>query len=97
MTLDIVMKDWANSHAPTIIPNLYKEHKWTIRIEEKWASVDDAGNYFNSTGLDQRVEWATQILESWKTATRTSWDMWVFSSKREAEKFITLYSLTWAQ
>jgi hypothetical protein len=99
MTLDQVMKDWAMSHAPDINPRLYRgqQRKWTVKIEEVWASVDDAGNYFNSTGLDQRVEWTAKTLDTWKTATRTSWDMWVFNNKKEAEKFITVYHLTWAQ
>jgi hypothetical protein len=99
MTLEQVMQEWASSHAPDIKPRLYmgQQRKWTIKIEEVWASIDDAGNYFNSTDLDKRVDWTAHVLETWKTANRTSWDMWVFSSKREAEKFITLYTLQWAQ
>ena len=96
-TLDEVMKVWAESSLPTIRPKLYQgqNRKWHIRLIEEFASVDDAGNHYNSSKLDERVNWALQTLETWKTAHRTAWDMWYFNSKRDAEKFITVYYLVW--
>jgi hypothetical protein len=98
-TLDQVMTQWAMSHQPIIKPVLKRgaRRKWTVRLEEVFPSVDDAGNYYNSSDLDNRVEWAFEILKTWKTAHRSAWDMWMFDSKREAEKFVALYGLTWVQ
>jgi hypothetical protein len=68
---------------------------YTITLEEEWPSVDDAGNYFNSSDLDNRVKWATIELDKWDHVSRRAWDKWQFKSRRDAEKFITLYNLVW--
>jgi len=94
-TLDQVMKQWAMSAEPIIKPTLYAHNKiWMVELEEVWP--DGEPKYTNSP-LDDRVEWCCQTLKDWPNATRTSWDMWRFESKRDAEKFITLYTLVWAQ
>lgn len=81
---------------PIIKPSLVMRGKrWNIVLEEAWPSVDDAGNYYHSSGLDDRVEWAVVELKKWDT-TRTAWDTWQFNSRKDAEKFITFYNLTWA-
>lgn len=43
------------------------------------------------------VDWTSNELIKWKGVTRISWDMWKFSSKKEAEKFIVYYNLKWEQ
>ena len=50
-----------------------------------------------SNRLDQAVEWTTERLESWDNCQRMAWDMWDFKSKHDAEKFITMFHLSWAQ
>jgi hypothetical protein len=47
--------------------------------------------------LDDIVEWTDKELTKWKDCRRIAWDMWQFKSKREAEKFITLFHLIWQQ
>lgn len=91
------MQQWAESNQPiTIKPELYRGpgRKWHIRLIEVWPEHVTA---FGSSSLDEKVEWCYQTLKTWNTAHRTAWDMWRFDSKRDAEKFITLYILQWAQ
>lgn len=88
----------AVANGPTIKPVISKKtNSWAVTLQEEWQSVDDAGNYYHSSELDNKVEWVADELERWDSATRASWDMWYFKSKREAEKFITFYTLAWAQ
>jgi hypothetical protein len=98
ITLEQVMNQWAMSNQSIIKIELdpRDKSKRTVRLVEDWPSVDDAGNYYNSRELDKRVDWTLRTLETWETAHRTAWDIWAFDSKRDAEKFITLYTLTWA-
>lgn len=94
ITLEQVMHQWARSSNPSIVPKLKKGRlrKWIMTLEEVWP--DDLIN--NSSGqLDIRVNWTEVTLLNWKTVHRLSWDSWQFDSKFEAEKFITIYRLTW--
>jgi len=88
---------------PIIKPILKKiKNHWTLTLEEEWYH-DAGGSYTMSTMdtgsimLDTIVEWTEKELTKWKDCRRTAWDMWQFKSKREAEKFITLFHITWAQ
>lgn len=95
ITLEKIMHQWVNSDSPTIIPKLIKgrSRKWSITLEEVWPDNVKINNSISS--LDNRVYWTEATLAHWKTAKRTSWDTWQFDSKLNAEKFITLYHLTW--
>lgn len=89
------MHQWVNKKSPTIIPKLFKSRsKWSVTLEEVWPDDVEINN-FNSL-LDNKVAWTESILYKWQTAHRTSWDTWQFDSKLDAEKFITIYHLTWA-
>ena len=95
-TLDQVMHIWAKSNVPIIKPILLRirlSKRWRIHLQEEWPNENNIGS---SSPLDGRVEWVFETLKTWDTAKRTSWDMWEFDNKREAEKFITLYTLQWA-
>lgn len=71
---------------------------WRVRIEEDWDHSDGELYYTADDGkLDSRCEWAAEQLNSWKTATRLSHQEWKFLRRKDAEKFITLYSLKWAE
>lgn len=95
VTLDRVMKDWASSNEPTIKLNMFsRSGRWLVELVEVWP--DDIHNYGKST-LDDKVEWTYQQLKSWPDVSRSSWDMWSFKFKHDAEKFVTLYTLLWAR
>jgi hypothetical protein len=94
-----IVQQWTQmNELPIIIPKL-SEHgrKWSVTLEEKWKSVDDAGNYYNSRELDKRVDWTVEELSNWDTCSRTAWDTWQFNSHHDAEKFIVYYTLKWAK
>ena len=98
VTLDQVMADWGKARMPKIKPEVIRVRmgkgysKYRVQLVEVWPDE----THFGASDLDSRVEWAYQTLKSWKSANRTAWDMWVFDSKKEADKFVTLYHLTWA-
>lgn len=83
---------------PTIIPTLERstDRRWKIILVEHW-DVDEElfKGTISSSGLDEKVEWCTDILKSWASAKRMAFDQWYFDDKREAEKFITFYHLYW--
>jgi len=101
--LDKVIQQWTTmKELPTIVPKLTGNRRkgsriWTVTLEEKWQSVDDAGNYFHSGELDKRVDWAVDELSKWDSCSRTAWDTWQFNSHHDAEKFIVYYTLKWAK
>lgn len=85
---------------PSIKPVLTKvKNQWRLTLEEEWQH-DSGGSYTINSGsvmLDDIIEWTEKELTKWKDCRRTAWDMWQFKSKRDAEKFITLFHLIWQQ
>lgn len=78
-----------------VIPELDRIRSgWRITLKEDF---DKSKDHFvmEYDNLDTRVEWAKEQLVSWNDVTRTAWDMWVFKKKSDAEKFVTLYHLSW--
>lgn len=70
---------------------------WCITLDEKSLSPDTPNPLWTDPGvLDERVNWALSRLESWAGVRRMSFNMWYFKTKRDAEKFQTLYNLVWA-
>lgn len=87
----------AMQFGPNITVTLESLNKeWKLSINEKWGVVDDAGSHFNSKDFDDRVNWSAIELEKWN-CRRTSWNIWNFKSKRDAEKFITIFTIKWAE
>jgi hypothetical protein len=70
---------------------------YRLQLIEDFGSVDDAGNHYPSSKLDECISWVAEKLTTWPNCTRKSWDMWDFKSKKDAEKFITLFHLSWTQ
>ena len=74
-----------------------KGKKWLITLQEQWP-VGSSGSYTllpNNIILDDIIAWSEEILKKWTTCKRTSWDSWEFKSKRDAEKFQTIFYLSW--
>jgi len=83
---------------PQIKPMLeLVKRTWVLRIKIDWGMFDDYGNPWGTPSLDARVIWAAHQLDTWENVSRQAWDMWHFKHKRDAEKFITLYNLKWAE
>ena len=101
-TLEPMVFKWKEEleQGPGIKPILTRRGRgWQICLEEIWPENSD-GSYQiteSSIMLDDIVEWTEKELTKWKDCRRTAWDMWQFKSKRDAEKFITVFYITWAK
>ena len=73
--------------------------RWRVRIEEDWGN-GEAGEYYYTAdyrNLDKRCEWAAEQLKNWKFVTRLSHQEWKFFNKVQAEKFVMMFNLKWAE
>jgi hypothetical protein len=89
-----VMRDWVDNNTK-IKPTLIKRgnganHRWCLQLVEERET-----NTYHTSRLDESVEWTDNQLKDWPNCERKSWDMWDFKHKNDAEKFITLFYLTW--
>jgi hypothetical protein len=101
--LNAVVFKWADMNGSTIKPKLTCDGQgtgirwWRLQLVEKWQTVDDAGNHVGSSQLDRCVKWTDEKLEDWPSCKRMAWDMWDFKHRKDAEKFITVFHLSWQQ
>lgn len=96
-SLNSVVFNWVNTELReqiTIEPKLYKrQNKWALVLEEVWPfPTPPIGD---SSMLDERINWCIEKLKDWPTCKRMAYDQFWFGKKEEAEKFITVYTLTW--
>ena len=81
---------------PTIRPILYLNSvkRWRVTIEEVWP-----GDIIGSSDgrFDRLVEWSSNHLKDWPGIRRVAWDSWDFPTKREAERFVIIFNLSWSQ
>lgn len=45
--------------------------------------------------LDNTINQVSEELKTWKGCRRIAWDRWEFDSRKNAEKFVTLFHLKW--
>lgn len=80
-----------------IVPNLVNvKNKWTVKLQEEWI-VDSDFRPITTDNLSEAVDWTINQLKNWTTVRRTSYDIWEFKSKKDAEKFQILFNLKWAR
>jgi len=85
---------------PELFLSCYKKGNfWNVRIEEELHGTDR--NLIDTSMADNNlathIEWAIAQLENWPNVRRTSYDTWQFRKKRDAEKFLTVFHLSWEQ
>lgn len=93
--LQAVMFRWRNRDF-VIKPTLHcRGNTYRLQLVEEW----DQDEYVKHPGLtlDHCVKLVEEKLKDWPNCNRMAWDMWDFKSKKDAEKFITLFHLSWAQ
>lgn len=76
-----------------------KDRYYWIKISEDWSEDPQDIRYKHSSAipeLQERIDWTISQLSTWDNVSRQSYDQWKFSRKLDAEKFITLFNLTWA-
>ena len=57
---------------------------------------DDNKNWYNQK-FEDCVNWTDNKLKDWSNCKRMAHDMWDFKHRKDAEKFITLFHLSWEQ
>lgn len=75
-------------------------YKWRVQIVDEDSFLANGGDFYgmpghNSTSLDTCVNWSELQLKTWPECKRMAWDMWDFKHRKDAEKFITLFHLSW--
>jgi hypothetical protein len=91
--LEQVLKSWKMTE-PTIRPELTQESrtKCILTLQEEWP---DDFNHGSSSKLDDCVDWTCDKLNTWTGCKRLAWNIWRFNNKKEAEKFLTVFYLSW--
>jgi hypothetical protein len=90
-----VLRKWAEDGRPVIKPTLHRRNSNWYRLQFVEES-DDEGNWYNQR-LNDFTEWAAEQLKDWPDVKRMAFDMWDFKHRKDAEKFITLFHLSWQQ
>ena len=92
--LQAVLFKWPTMYQSTIKPTLHLRESrwWRLQLVEE----SDNRNFYNQN-LDIRVNWTEEKLKDWSDVKRMSWTMWDFKHRKDAEKFITLFHLSWEQ
>ena len=67
---------------------------WRVQLVEE---ADDDVSAWTTTKLDKSIAWAENKLAGWPNCKRMAFDMWDFKHRNDAEKFITLFHLSWQQ
>lgn len=94
--LEKVVQSWMQKEDPEIRARLWSgKNKTYVMLEECWPEEQVSSS--TSHKLDRTVAWAEEILATWPSSKRTSWDTWQFGSKKEAEKFLIMFNLLWAE
>jgi hypothetical protein len=94
-----VLRKWAEDGRPVIKPKLDCRgigtgvRWWRVQLVEE---SDDEGNWYNQR-LNDFTERAAEQLKDWPDVKRMAFDMWDFKYRKDAEKFITLFHLSWQQ
>jgi hypothetical protein len=94
--LAAVMFEWIN-RLSVIKPTLHRRNNNWYRLQIVEINEDNQKNQWYNQGLNDCVEWAAEKLKDWPDVRRMSFDMWDFKSKKDAEKFITFFHLSWDQ
>lgn len=99
--LQAVMVEWTKRES-MIKPTLHRRGKgpnywYRLQLVEDFGTTDDAGNYYSTRNLDNCVKWVEEKLKDHADCNRMAWDMWDFKRRRDAEKFLTMFHLSWVQ
>ena len=91
--LEQILRNWVVKD-PTIRPEITDASgpNWILTLHEEWP---EDFNHGSSSKLDDCVNWSSTKLDTWTGCNRLAWNIWRFNNKKEAEKFLTIFYLTW--
>jgi hypothetical protein len=96
--LQAVMFQWKDRLSvikPTLHRRAHGPNYWyRLQLVEE---ADDDVSAWTTAKLDKSVAWTEDQLKDWPLVKRMAFDMWDFKHLRDAEKFITLFHLSWDQ
>ena len=72
------------------------DESWKVQLVESYRTKSQ-DFHFEGEKLRDIVNWTEEQLKNWPYCVRSSYDTWVFQSKRKAEKFLIIFNLKWAQ
>ena len=92
--LQAVMFRWKDCLS-VIKPKLHlrESSRWRVQLVDE---TDEGNpNTWHNQKFDDCVSWSLDKLKDWPDCKRMSFDMWDFKHRRDAEKFIILFHLSW--
>ena len=96
-----VIKQWkiASMERIKVTANITcRDNHWSLQVVEENVEVNVNGLPLYAKSLfDLSITWTEAQLLGRDDVSRKSYDMWYFSTKQEAEKFKTLFTLKWAR
>ena len=97
--LQAVMFKWKDRDSvikPTLKRRANGPNYWyRLRLVDE--TDEGTPNTWYNQQFDECVNWTTEKLQDWPNCKRMSHDMWDFKHRKDAEKFITLFHLSWQQ
>ena len=89
-----VLRKWAYEQ-PMIKPTLHlrESNWWRLQVVEE----QEPGVVWYNQKLNDCVEWSAEKLKDWPNVKRMSFDMWDFKHRKDAEKFLIVFHLSWQQ
>ena len=89
-----VLRKWAYEQ-PMIKPTLHlrESNWWSLQVVEE----QEPGVVWYNQKLNDCVEWSAEKLKDWPNVKRMSFDMWDFKHRKDAEKFLIVFHLSWQQ
>lgn len=58
-----------------------------------YADINEQVTDLDYRDLERYIKWAANQLKNWHSVFKTDYNTWIFASRRDAEKFATLFSL----
>lgn len=97
--LDKIVSKWVDMNESIIKPTLHRRahgpnYWYRLQLVEEH---DDDIRLATPAKLDNCVRWTEDKLKEWPDCNRKAWDIWDFKHRKDAEKFITMFYLRWAQ
>ena len=92
--LQAVMFKWSE-RLSVIKPTLHRRNNHWYRLQFVEEMFDDSSH--QTKKFNDCIVWTEEQLKNWSNCKRMAYDMWDFKHRKDAEKFITLFHLSWAQ
>lgn len=98
--IQAVIFRWKNMNGTVIKPTLHRRANgpnYWYRLQLVEQTDDEDPQMFYNQRFEDCVNWTAVKLKDWPDCNRMAFDMWDFKKRKDAEKFITLFHLSWEQ